>query len=299
VENEWAQLKDDPRLMLDQKEIDRVKGYFTPPAYAQGAERDITFNENLAADKNFRIWVGRNVKSHKIAGYRAVMISLKAPDKPPGDATDRQMDFIADLADQYSCREIVVTHDQNLVLPHVKQADLYLLWQALQSQELATPNIGLLTDMICCPGLDFCSLANAGSIPIAKQINEKFTDLDYLHDIGEIKIKMSGCMNACGHHHVGHIGILGVDKKGVEFYQLTLGGSAENDAALGDRLGPAIEKARVADAIGKILDVYVENRTEDERFLDTYRRIGMTPFKARVYSGSEYEMKEAQAVAGY
>ena len=164
------------------------------------------------------------------------------------------------LADQYSFAEIRVTHDQNLVLPDVKLQDLFSLWQALKEHDLATPNIGLLTDIICCPGLDFCSLANAGSIPIAMQINEKFDKLDYLHDIGEIKIKMSGCMNACGHHHVGHIGILGVDKKGVEFYQLTLGGSAENEASLGDRLGPGIEKDKVADTIEKILEVYLDKR---------------------------------------
>ena len=196
------------------------------------------------------------------------------------------MDFIAELSDLYSFGEIIVTHDQNLVLPNVKQVDLFLLWEKLKTKNLATSNIGLLTDMICCPGLDFCSLANAGSIPIAKQINEKFDNLDYLHDIGDLKIKMSGCMNACGHHHVGHIGILGVDKKGEEFYQLTLGGSSENDATLGDRLGPAIAKTDVADVIGKLLDVYVKLREEDERFLDTYRRIGITPFKENVYASN-------------
>ena len=201
------------------------------------------------------------------------------------------MDHIAELADQYSYGEVVVTHDQNLVLPNVKQADLFSLWEKLAEQNLATPNIGLLTDMICCPGLDFCSLANAGSIPIAKQINEKFDDLDYLHDIGEIKIKMSGCMNACGHHHVGHIGILGVRKKGEEYYQLTLGGSAENDACLGDRLGPSIAKEEVANVIGKLLDVYVDLRQEEERFLDTYRRVGITPFKESVYAKTAVKEK--------
>ena len=209
-----------------------------------------------------------------------------SPDIAPGDATDEQMDFIAELSDLYSFGEIIVTHDQNLVLPNVKQVDLFLLWEKLKTKNLATSIIGLLTDMICCPGLDFCSLANAGSIPIAKQINEKFDNLDYLHDIGDLKIKMSGCMNACGHHHVGHIGILGVDKKGEEFYQLTLGGSSENDATLGDRLGPAIAKTDVADVIGKLLDVYVKLREEDERFLDTYRRIGITPFKENVYASN-------------
>jgi sulfite reductase (NADPH) hemoprotein beta-component len=302
VEEEWDKIRHDPRFELDQKEIDRVKACFTAPPYEKNAADDTSFSTRLAADKGFSTWVGRNIKYHKVPGYHAVMISLKAPGIPPGDATDKQMDFIAGLADRYSCSEVIVTHDQNLVLPHVQQADLYPLWRDLRSMELATPNIGLLTDMICCPGLDFCSLANAGSIPIAKQINEKFNDLDYLHDVGELKIKMSGCMNACGHHHVGHIGILGVSKKGEEFYQLTLGGSAENDAALGDRLGPSIAKDKVADAIGKLLEVYLEQRTEDERFLDTYRRIGMAPFKQRVYAetgATDKEETEVKAVAGY
>ena len=256
--------------------------------------------EKQTTDKDFSNWIIRNVKGHKIPGYRAVMISLKAPAIAPGDVTDKQMDLIADLADKYSHSEIVVTHDQNLVLPNVKQSDLYELWQVLKANDLATPNIGLLTDMICCPGLDFCSLANAGSIPIAKQINEKFDDLDYLHDIGDIKIKMSGCINACGHHHVGHIGILGVDKKGKEFYQLTLGGSAENDAVIGDRLGPAIAKESVADTIAELIEVYIENRTEEERFLDTYRRIGIDPFKQRVYKKEiDTSKQQVKAVASY
>lgn len=283
VEQEWLQIKDSV-IKLDQKEIDRVKGFFTSPEYDTAAADDTTFDEQLEPGSAFSAWAGRNLFPHKVAGYRAVVISLKAPDIAPGDATDTQMDYIAELADAFSYGEIVVTHDQNLILPHVKQADLFSLWRKLSEQALATPNIGLLTDIICCPGLDFCSLANAGSIPIAKQINEKFDDLDYLHDIGEVKIKMSGCMNACGHHHVGHIGILGVDKKGEEFYQLTLGGSSENDAALGDRLGPAIAKKDVAEVIGKLLDVYVEQRQEDERFLDTYRRVGIEPFKDKVYA---------------
>jgi len=228
-----------------------------------------------------------------------VFISLKAPKNPPGDATDGQMDTIADLSDKFSYGEIVVTHDQNLVLPHIKQADLYALWQALKAADLATPNIGLLTDMICCPGLDFCSLANASSISIARQINDRFDDMDYLHDIGDIKIKMSGCINACGHHHVGHIGILGIDKKGVEFYQITLGGSAENDVALGDRLGPAVAKDQVANTITKILDVYQQARTEDERFLDTYRRIGIKPFQDKVYKDNEQQVEEVKAVASH
>ncbi len=299
VEEEWQRIKD-TSLMLDQKEIDRVSAFFTEPDYEKDADKDTSFAERKTADKDFSNWIVRNVKGHKIPGYRAVMISLKAPAIAPGDATDEQMDLIADLADKYSHSEIVVTHDQNLVLPHVKQADLYDLWQALQEYNLATPNIGLLTDMICCPGLDFCSLADAGSIPVAKQINEKFDDLDYLHDIGDIKIKMSGCVNACGHHHVGHIGILGVDKKGKEFYQFTLGGSSENDAVIGDRLGPAITKESVADTIAELIEVYIEHRTEEERFLDTYRRIGIYPFKQRVYKKeNDIPKQQVKAVASH
>jgi sulfite reductase (NADPH) hemoprotein beta-component len=282
VEEEWAHIKDSV-LKLDQKEIDRVKEFFTSPDYDENAAADASFADAEKSNKAFSNWAKRNLFPHKVPGYKAVVVSLKAPDIAPGDVTDEQMDHIAELADHYSYGEIVVTHDQNLVLPNVKQADLFALWEKLSEKNLATANIGLLTDMICCPGLDFCALANAGSIPIAKQINDKFNDIDYLHDIGDIKIKMSGCMNACGHHHVGHIGILGVRKKDEEFYQLTLGGSAENDACLGDRLGPSIAKKEVADVIAKLLDVYVENRQEEERFLDTYRRVGITPFKDRVY----------------
>ncbi len=290
VEDEWSYIKDSV-LLLDQKEIDRVCAQFAAPDYEENAGADTSFAEHQAGNPAFATWVGRNVVSHKVDGYRAVVVSLKAPTIAPGDVTDVQMDHLADFIDKYSFGEIVTTHDQNFIMPHVKQADLFSLWEALVAQGLATPNIGLLTDMICCPGLDFCSLASAGSIPIAKQINEKFNDMDYLHDIGDIKIKMSGCINACGHHHVGHIGILGVDKKGVEFYQLTLGGSAENDAVLGDRLGPGIGKEKVAETIGRLLDVYVEQREEQESFLETYRRIGIEPFKERVYPKKNLEEK--------
>jgi len=297
VEEEWSHIKDSV-LLLDQKEIDRVCAQFAAPDYEETAGADTSFTEHQASNPAFAEWVGRNVVSHKVNGYRAVVVSLKAPTIAPGDVTDVQMDHLADLIDKYSFGEITTTHDQNFIMPHVKQADLFSLWEGLVAQGLATPNIGLLTDMICCPGLDFCSLANASSIPIAKQINEKFNDADYLHDIGDIKIKMSGCMNACGHHHVGHIGILGVDKKGVEFYQLTLGGSAENDAVLGDRLGPAIEKEKVADTIGQILDVYVEHRQDEESFLQTYRRLGIDPYKQRVYP-KKYSQKKVAASAAY
>lgn len=282
VEEEWSHIKDSV-LLLDQKEIDRIRLQFTAPAYDIDAPKDKSFTENKAKNVKFSAWVDRNVMPHKVDGYYAVVVSLKAPTIAPGDVTDVQMDQLADIIDKHSFGEIVTTHEQNFVIPHVQQADLFAVWQKLEKNNLATPNIGLLTDMICCPGLDFCSLANAGSIPIAKQINEKFSDMDYLHDIGEIKIKMSGCMNACGHHHVGHIGILGVDKKGVEFYQLTLGGSAENDVSLGDRLGPAIAKEEVSNTIGLLLDVYVENRHADESFLATYRRLGIDTYKQKVY----------------
>lgn len=283
VESEWERIKDSG-LLLDQQEIDRVKTYFNLPDYDTDAAEDRSFVEHLNTDQNFKRWVKHNTVSHKIAGYRAVYISLKAPGVPPGDITDVQMEALADLADQFSYGEIRTTHDQNMVLTDVRQADLYSLWQTLHKHDLATANIGTLNDMICCPGLDFCSLANASSISIAKQINDKFDNLDYLYDLGEIKVKMSGCMNACGHHHVGHIGILGVDKKGVEFYQFTLGGSADNNARLGDRLGPAIAKSDVAEAIDRILTTYIaERRDEEESFLDTCHRIGIEPFRQSVY----------------
>jgi sulfite reductase (NADPH) hemoprotein beta-component len=297
VENEWEQIKDSV-LLLDQREIDRMRGYFTAPDYDSEAAADNSFEQSMEANRDFANWVKRNVKPHKVAGYRAVYISLKSPTQPPGDATAAQMDAIADLADRYSFGEVRTTHDQNMLLSDVRQDDLYELWTALREQGLATPNIGLLTDLICCPGLDFCSLANAGSIPVARQINEKFDNLDYMHDIGDIQIKMSGCMNACGHHHVGHIGILGVNKRGQEFYQLTLGGSPGRNAALGDRLGPAVAQSEVADTIARILEVYVERREGDEQFLETYRRVGMKPFKQRVYAAeAANDTEELRAVA--
>ncbi len=291
VEDEWGRIKDS--VLLSQEEIDRVRAFFKEPDYDRDAAADSSFADRRAAEPDFARWAERNVKPHKAAGYHSVYVSLKHPTSPPGDATSAQMNHLADLAQRYSHDEIRVTHDQNLVLPHLRRADLYPLWRALREQDLAAPNIGLLTDMICCPGLDFCSLANAGSIDVARQINERFDQLDYLHDVGDLQIKMSGCMNACGHHHVGHIGILGVDKKGEEFYQFTLGGSAGNQARLGDRLGPAIAKQDVADAIDRILQVYLEEREGEERFLDTCLRIGVEPFKSRVYADAAPRRREA------
>jgi sulfite reductase (NADPH) hemoprotein beta-component len=247
------------------------------------ASSDNSFAAQEADNPAFARWVKQNTVETKHDGYRSVYVSLKAHGQPPGDVTDDQLEAIADFADEYSFGEARTTHNQNMVLPCVKQADLFALWNKLREQSLAMPNIGTLADMICCPGLDFCALANAHSIPVAEAINERFDDLDYLYDIGELEIKMSGCMNACGHHHVGHIGILGVDKKGESWYQITLGGSASNDASLGERLGPAVKQEDMADVVENLIKVYLEERQEGERFVDTVRRTGVAPFKARVY----------------
>jgi sulfite reductase (NADPH) hemoprotein beta-component len=282
VEEEWEQIRDSA-LLLEQAEIDRIKTFFTPHCYDKTADQDSSFAQQQDKHKAFATWVKRNTYAHKQPGYRIVIVSLKAHGEAPGDITHTQMDAVADLAERYSFDQIRVAHDQNLVLADVAQKDLYPLWQALRKPQLATPNIGTLTDIICCPGWEYCSLANATSIPIAKQIHARFDDLDYLYDLGDIRINMSGCMNACGHHHVGHIGILGVEKNGAEWYQITLGGSSTDEVSLGQRLGPAVAKADVAETIARILEVYVAQRQEDERFLDTVRRIGITPFKEHVY----------------
>ncbi len=298
VETEWAQIKDSG-LVLDFAEVERVRRYFAPPLYDPAAANDASFGQWLKADKAFAAWVRHNVADHKVAGYRNVFVALKDPGAPPGDISADQMDAVADLADRYSFGQIRATHHQNLLLADVQQADLYPLWHALTAQKLAAPVIGTLADMICCPGLDFCSLANASSIDVAQQINEKFDQLDYLYDLGQIRLNMSGCMNACGHHHVGHIGILGVDKKGEQWYQISLGGSSENDVSLGDILGPSVPKAEVANTLERILWVYVEQREDDERFLDTFRRIGLEPFRARVYpaAGAPSTVRELEADA--
>jgi sulfite reductase (NADPH) hemoprotein beta-component len=281
VEAEWQLIKDGRELGAER--VAAVKTHFTPPAYDPNAGQDTQFAAHQSENKAFATWCKYNTARHKVAGYHAVFLSLKAPDTPPGDMTDQQLDAVADLADQYSFGEIRVTHRQNLLFADVKQGDLFALWQQLDALKLATPNIGKATDMICCPGLDFCSLANASSISVAKEINEALDDMDYLHDIGDLKINISGCMNGCAHQSVGHIGILGVDKKGVEWYQITLGGSSENEAAIGERLGPAVAKDEVTGTITTILEVYVQQRLGDESFLDMVKRVGITPFKERVY----------------
>jgi sulfite reductase (NADPH) hemoprotein beta-component len=298
VETEWQQLRESTSPLGD-ADIERMQAFFAPPEYRSDRSRD-AFEKRLATDALFADWYRQNTREHKVPGYRIVTVSLKAPGEPPGDITAQQMDGIADLADRYSYGLIRASHDQNLVLADVDVADLPNLWRSLARLKLATANIGTLNDMICCPGLDFCSLANAGSLDVAAEINRKFDDLDYLYDLGNVQLKMSGCMNACGHHHVGHIGILGVDKHGEEWYQITLGGSAGNDAVLGERLGAAVAKNRVADAIGDILEVYLTRREHDETFVGTVRRIGIAPFKERVYaihSRSTHRRKSLAACA--
>jgi sulfite reductase (NADPH) hemoprotein beta-component len=280
VDAEFAAARDIAPV-YDPAEVERIKACFVPPQYEALRDQDVIAGKPAA----FRNWYQYNTRRHKVAGYRAVFVSLKSPTRPPGDITAVEMDRVADLADQHSFGLVRTTHDQNLLLADVPQRDLFTVWQALKAIDLATPNIGTLTDMICCPGLDFCSLANATSIPIAKQINERFDDLDYLYDLGEIQLKMSGCMNGCGHHSVGHIGILGVDKSGEEWYQITLGGSSSGaDAAIGQVIGPSVPHAEVAETLERILDAYVAEREDGERFIDTFRRIGIAPFKTRVYA---------------
>lgn len=286
VEADWAHFKDG-ELKLHDADFETMQAFFPAPAYEELAVGDSRVEKWLELDTKFADWYKNNTVEHRQNGYRIVNVSLKEHGVAPGDATDEQMDAIADIAERYSFSEIRVTHEQNLVLADVREQDLLEVWKSLDAVRLATPNIGSVNDMICCPGLDFCSLANATSISIAKQINETFTDFQELYDIGEVKLKMSGCMNACGHHHVGHIGILGVDKKGEEWYQLTVGGDATNTAELGTRMGPAIAKDNVGQAVRDILEVYRDERQSEERLLDTFRRVGIEPFKERVYAEAE------------
>jgi len=286
VEAEFEAAREFAPRLLD-AEVERMRAYFAPPPYEALEDVPDAAGKGFSlggAPAPYQAWYRYNTRAHRVPGYRIVFASLKKHGEAPGDITAAQMDALADLADRHSFGLIRSTHDQNLVLADVPQRALREVWQTLELLELATPNIGTLTDMICCPGLDFCSLANAGSIPVAKQIHARFDDLDYLYDLGPIEIKMSGCMNACGHHHIGHIGILGVDKHGKEWYQITIGGSSAAPAALGDVIGPSVPKEAVADTIARLLDVYLEERQDEhERFIDTVRRIGIEPFQERVY----------------
>lgn len=287
VEAEWEHWKDG-RETFTQEEWNRVARYFTRPAYQALTKRtreELLNQAKVGDQKTYGRWLERNVREHQAPGYASVVLSLKPHGTvAPGDATTEQMLAIADLADQFSFGEIRVTHEQNLVLADVEQDQLYDLYQAAKKQGLVLPNIGLLTDIIACPGGDFCSLANAKSIPIANAIQKRFDDLDYLHDLGDISLNISGCMNSCGHHHVGNIGILGVDKDGEEWYQVTLGGEQGINAAIGKVIGPSFGAADMPDVISKVIDVFVENRQNDESFSQTYTRLGVTPFKERVYA---------------
>ena len=285
VEAEWEQLKGGAATVPDE-EIARLAAHFTPPLYEKLAGDDIGFRSAVADNRAFSNWVRRNVFPHKVPGYAIVTLSLKKTGVPPGDATSDQMDTVADLSDAYSFGELTVSHEQNLIFTDVRQSQLLALWSELKDLGLATPNIGLLTDIVCCPGGDFCSLANAKSIPIAEAIQRRFDDLDYLHDLGDIDLNISGCMNACGHHHVGHIGILGVDKNGSEWYQVTIGGTQGERAAIGKVIGPSFAAHEMPDVVARLLDVYVDHRHADERFVDTVRRLGIDPFKERVYAAA-------------
>jgi sulfite reductase (NADPH) hemoprotein beta-component len=265
--------------------VARVSAHFTAPAYQALPEKDVQFEIAKRDDKAFAAWAAHNVRAHKVPGYAAVTLSLKAPGRAPGDASSEQMLQAADLADRFGFGELRVSQAQNLIIPDVKLSDLYLLWAQAGGVGMTTPTVGLLTDITCCPGGDFCDLANARSIPVANSIQEKFAQLEDVEALGSLKLNISGCMNACGHHHVGHIGILGVDKNDQEFYQITLGGAWGMEASLGKVIGPSVRAADVAGVVSRVVDVFRERRQDGERFIDTYRRIGVEEFKARAYQG--------------
>jgi sulfite reductase (NADPH) hemoprotein beta-component len=283
VEDEYVRT-DVPTIAPDPAELARIAAYFAAPAYEDLPASDRGFEIAQLENREFALWVRANVAPHKVAGYAIANISLKPIGGIPGDASAAQMRVVADLAEQYSFSEIRVTHEQNLVLPHVRQQDLFALWEALRPAGLATANIGLVTDIIACPGLDYCALATARSIPVAQAISQRFASIKRQHDVGPLRIKISGCINACGHHHVGHIGILGLDKKGKEFYQLTLGGSADENASIGKILGPGFSGDQIADAVETVVETYLKIRGDGEAFIDTYRRVGAEPFKEAVYA---------------
>ncbi len=283
VEAEWAHLRDGPETLTD-AEIERVSGHFTAPPYLDLPEKDADVEAEAGRNAEFRNWLTRNLHPHKVPGYAIVTLTLKRTGVPPGNVTDHQLEAIADLADRYSFGEARVTHEQNIVLADVEVRRLHELWTELRPLGFATPNLNTLTDIICCPGGDYCALANAKSIPVAEAIQQRFNDLDYVYDLGDLDLNISGCMNACGHHHVGHIGVLGVDKKGEEWYQVSLGGNSGPDASLGTILGPSFARDEMPDVIEKILSVYTENRVEGESFIEFYRRVGIQPFKERVYA---------------
>jgi sulfite reductase (NADPH) hemoprotein beta-component len=280
VEAEFAQIREQRKVAPEL--LAKMDAVFVPPAYE--TLQDVDWSAQFSAEPAFANWYRHNTHAHKMPGYRIVTISLKRVGIAPGDLTDNELDMVADLADRYSFGEIRNTHEQNMVLADVPQKDLYDLYQILNKHNMARAHIGFVTDIVCCPGGDYCSLANAKSIPIAEAISRRFDDLDSVYELGKIDLNISGCMNACGHHHVGHIGILGVDKKGAEFYQVTLGGNSDHDASIGDILGPSFAAEDMADIVEEVLNTYLDLRTSNERFLDTYRRVGIKPFKERVYA---------------
>ena len=296
VEEEWALVKDGPGT-LTEEELKRVSAYFTAPDYQSRPEDEGELARRIAESRGFARWAGRAVRSHRVPGYRAVILSLKKTGVAPGDATAEQMEQVADWSERFGFHEIRVSHEQNLILPDVRAVDLYTLWEEARQAGLATPNLGLLTDIIACPGGDFCSLANAKSIPIAEAIQRRFDDLDYLHDIGELNLNISGCMNSCGHHHAGHIGILGVDKDGEEWYQVSIGGADGSDAghgrsAIGKVIGPSFKAEDMPDVVSRLVEIYLEKREADELFVDTVERLGIAPFKAGVYGTPARTKKE-------
>jgi sulfite reductase (NADPH) hemoprotein beta-component len=278
VEEEFAKL-DGPSIAADEEEVARIAAYFAPPAYEKLPVRSIAFETAKNENRAFATWASVNLFTHKVPGYAAATISLKAIGEAPGDITSDQMRAVADLAERYSLDELRITHAQNIVLPYVKKDDLFAVWEGLVAVGLATPNAGLITDIIACPGLDYCALATARSIPIAQALATRFADEKRQLEIGELNIKISGCINACGHHHVGHIGVLGLEKSGQESYQITLGGDATENAAVGERLGPGLAAEDVPDAIERIVNVYLAQRTSGESFIDAVRRLGLEPFK--------------------
>ena len=285
VEALWQPRSNAEMMALDDNFQHRITTCFDPPPYQSPAPEDeAKIAQQVADDARFGRWVKHNTAQHKISGYRVVYISLKASGEAPGDITHEQMDAVADLADQYSFGRIRSTKDQNLMLADVAVGHLYELWRQMDQLKLATPNINTLNDLVCCPGLDYCSLANSASIGVARQIHERFDDLDYLYDLGPISLKLSGCMNACGHHHIADIGLLGVDKKGQEFYQVTLGGSSGWDGRVGKVVGPSFAADDVVDSIERILEIYVEERLSEETFQDTFSRLGIKPFKEKLYA---------------
>ncbi|HTY99966.1 MAG TPA: nitrite/sulfite reductase, partial [Rhodocyclaceae bacterium] len=294
VDEEWTYLKNGPAT-LTADEVARVAAHFAPPAYETLPADDLCHLANLREDAAFARWVGRNVHAHRVPGYAAVTLSLKKAGSAPGDATADQMEAVADLAERYSFGELRVSHEQNLLLPDVTQRELYTVWHRAKAAGLASPTVGLLADLIACPGGDFCELANARSLPVAAAIRERFADLDELHDIGELEINISGCVNACGHHHIGHIGLLGVEKRGEDWYQVSIGGRQGKDLHFGEIIGPAFPADEIPDVVERLVETYVAYRRAGERFNDTVDRLGAEPFRRSTYGTPNEEREVANA----